>query len=183
MSTDSVLDFLDDRSLAGRRSSTIARYGEVLDRLAADLCKDPLKVTHNELRRYVMAWQEAHTANGAAFVLRHLRAFYKWAVAEQYLGFRGREQREDAHPVSWFVLGGILGQVDRGQTTKVLEADQRDEPIPQSHCAIDPRGRGPGDSEKLTQGIETGLGRADGPRVMEVASVNKLLNPAADGGF
>jgi integrase/recombinase XerD len=85
MSTDSVLDFLDDRALSGRRESTITRYREVLDRLAADLDKDPLKATHNDLRRYVVAWQADHTPNGAAFVLRHLKAFYRWALEEQYI--------------------------------------------------------------------------------------------------
>src|SRR3954451_24526289 len=57
MSTDSVLDFLDDRTLSGRRESTVNRYREVLDRVAADLDKDPLKATPNELRRYGVSWQ------------------------------------------------------------------------------------------------------------------------------
>jgi len=51
MSTDSVLEFLDDRALCGPRASTIDRYPSVLDRLEADTGKGPLRVTHQELEQ------------------------------------------------------------------------------------------------------------------------------------
>ena len=85
MSTDSVLEFLDDRALCGRRKSTIDRYRAVLDRLGADTGKDPLKVTYQELKQYLAAWRNDHSANGAAFILRHVRAYYRWALQEGYL--------------------------------------------------------------------------------------------------
>jgi len=82
VSTDSVLDFLDHRALSGCRRSTIERYGEVLDRLSSDLSADPLDLTGTEIRRYLSAWQADRSPSGAAFVLRHLRAFYRWAERE-----------------------------------------------------------------------------------------------------
>ena len=47
-----------------------------------DTGKDPLEVRHNELRLFLARWREDHSPNGAAFMFRHLKAFYRWAIHE-----------------------------------------------------------------------------------------------------
>lgn len=64
-----------------------------------------------------------------------------------------------------------------------LEAQYRDKTIAQIHCLVDLRRGDHGNSEIPTQRIETGFGRVDGPRIMEVASRYELLDLAANGRF
>lgn len=85
MTTDLVQDFLDEKLLDGLQRSTVKRYGEVLRRLERDLGRPAIDISTTQLRRYVAAWKDDHSDNGAAFVLRHLKAFYTWAETEELL--------------------------------------------------------------------------------------------------
>ncbi len=79
---DSKSTFLDDRALAGRRSSTLDRYELLLGEFESWLGDAILKATRQDLKRYLGHHRQTRSPNGAAFVNRHLRSFYRWALSE-----------------------------------------------------------------------------------------------------